>query len=52
MKKQKIVIGSRGSKLALIYANKAKSAILEYLGIEKIEIEIKEIVTKGDQVAR
>jgi hydroxymethylbilane synthase len=50
MKKQKIVIGSRGSKLALIYANKAKSAILEYSDIEKTEIEIKEIVTKGDQV--
>jgi hydroxymethylbilane synthase len=50
MKKRKIVIGSRGSKLALIYANRAKLAITEHVNIENIEIEIKEIVTKGDQV--
>ena len=50
MKKRKIVIGSRGSKLALIYANRAKLAITEHANIENIEIEIKEIVTKGDQV--
>jgi len=50
MKKRKIVIGSRGSKLALIYANRAKSAILEHTEIENTEIEIKMIVTKGDQV--
>src|SRR5210317_1244067 len=50
MKKRKIVIGSRGSKLALIYANRAKLAITEHTNIENIEIEIKEIVTKGDQV--
>jgi hydroxymethylbilane synthase len=50
MKKRKIVIGSRGSKLALIYANRAKLAITEHAKIENIEIEIKEIVTKGDQV--
>jgi hydroxymethylbilane synthase len=51
MKNKKIIIGSRGSKLALIYAEKAKKKILTYaknFGIE--EVTIKEIVTKGDQV--
>ena len=51
MKNRKIIIGSRGSKLALIYAEKAKEKILNYskdFGIE--EVIIKEIVTKGDQV--
>ena len=50
MNKRKIVIGSRGSKLDLIYANRAKLAITEHANIDNIEIEIKEIVTKGDQV--
>jgi len=51
MKNKKIIIGSRGSKLALIYAEKAKEKILSYaknFGIE--EVTIKKIVTKGDQV--
>ena len=51
MKNRKIIIGSRGSKLALIYAEKAKEKILscaKEFGIE--EVTIKEIVTKGDQV--
>ena len=51
MKNKKIIIGSRGSKLALIYAEKAREKILTYakdFGIE--EVIIKEIVTKGDQV--
>jgi len=51
MKNKKIIIGSRGSKLALIYAEKAKEKILTYaknFGIE--EVTIKEIVTQGDQV--
>jgi hydroxymethylbilane synthase len=51
MKNRKIIIGSRGSKLALIYAEKAKEKILNYskdFGIE--EVIIKKIVTKGDQV--
>ena len=46
MKKDKIVIGSRGSKLALIYAEKVK------LELEKEfsnKIEIKKIVTSGDK---
>ena len=29
MKRDKIIIGSRGSKLALIYANKVKEQIIE-----------------------
>ena len=49
--KNKIIIGARGSKLALIYAEKAKEKILSYaknFGIK--EVTIKEIVTKGDQI--
>jgi len=51
MKNRKIIIGSRGSKLALTYAEKARQKILKHskdFGIE--EVIIKEIVTKGDQV--
>ena len=51
MKNKKIIIGSRGSKLALIYAEKAREKILSHskdFGIE--EVIIKEIITKGDQV--
>jgi hydroxymethylbilane synthase len=51
MKNRKIIIGSRGSKLALIYAEKAREKILNHskdFGIE--EVIIKEIVTQGDQV--
>jgi hydroxymethylbilane synthase len=51
MKNKKIIIGSRGSKLAQIYAKKAQEEILSYakdFGIE--EVNIKKIVTKGDQV--
>ena len=51
MKNKKIIIGSRGSKLASIYAEKAREKILSYakdFGIE--EVTIKKIVTKGDQV--
>ena len=50
MKNRKIIIGSRRSKLALIYAEKARKKILS--SAKKFEIEevtIKEIVTKGDQ---
>ena len=46
MKRDKIVVGSRGSKLALIYADKVK------LELEKEfsnKIEIKKIVTSGDK---
>ena len=51
MKNRKIIIGSRGSKLALIYAEKAREKILNHskdFAIE--EVIIKEIITKGDQV--
>jgi hydroxymethylbilane synthase len=51
MKNRKIIIGSRGSKLALIYAKKAREKILIHskdFGIG--EVIIKEIITKGDQV--
>ena len=47
---KKITIGSRGSKLALIYAEKAKEKILQNSKIKKEDIIIKEITTKGDQV--
>jgi len=44
MKNKKIIIGSRGSKLALIYAERAKTKILEFCP----EVEIKKITTAGD----
>src|SRR6056300_909524 len=50
MKKEKIIIGSRGSKLALIYAQKVKNKILENSEFREDQIIIKEIITKGDQV--
>jgi len=51
MKSKKIIIGSRGSKLALIYAERAKAKILESAfdyGFE--EVKIKKIITKGDVI--
>ena len=51
MKKKKIIIGSRGSKLALIYAEKAKSEIMKFAQISGIEeVEIKSITTTGDTI--
>ena len=51
MKNKKIIIGSRGSKLALIYAEKAKEKILNHAKDFKIEeVIIKKIITKGDQI--
>ena len=47
---KKITIGSRGSKLALIYAQKAKDKIIQNTNIKDKDIIIKEITTKGDQV--
>jgi len=44
--KKKIIIGSRGSKLALIYAERAKVEILKNQEIENVEI--KSITTTGD----
>ena len=47
---KKIIIGTRGSKLALLYAEKAKEALLDNSSLAINDIEIKKIVTKGDQV--
>jgi hydroxymethylbilane synthase len=47
---KKITIGSRGSKLALIYAQKAKDKIIQNTNLKDRDIIIKEITTKGDQV--
>jgi hydroxymethylbilane synthase len=47
---KKITIGSRGSKLALIYAQNAKDRIIENTNFNDEDIIIKEITTKGDQV--
>ena len=43
---KKITIGSRGSKLALIYAERVKKEIQKFY---KDHIEIKTIVTSGDK---
>ncbi|MDC0850993.1 hydroxymethylbilane synthase [Candidatus Pelagibacter sp.] len=47
---KKIIIGSRGSKLALIYAQNAKDQITKKTNLNDEDILIKEIITKGDQV--
>jgi hydroxymethylbilane synthase len=47
---KKIIIGSRGSKLALIYAQTAKNKIVQNTDLNDEDIIIKEITTKGDQV--
>jgi len=47
---KKIVIGSRGSKLALVYAQNAKHKIVQNTDLNDEDIIIKEITTKGDQV--
>nr|MBT6355436.1 hydroxymethylbilane synthase [Pelagibacteraceae bacterium] len=47
---KKIIIGSRGSKLALIYAQNAKDQIIKKTNLSDKEILIKEITTKGDQI--
>ena len=44
MKSKKIIIGSRGSKLALIYAERSKAKILEFapnFGFEDGKMETK-----------
>ena len=47
---KKVIIGSRGSKLALMYAEKAKEFLLKFNNISSDDIEIKKILTKGDQI--
>ena len=46
MKREKIIIGSRGSSLAMIYAENVKAKLKE---VFSKEIEIKKIVTTGDE---
>ena len=48
---KKIIIGSRGSKLALIYAQIAKDMIVQNTHLNNDDIIIKEIITKGDQIS-
>ncbi len=48
--KKIITIGSRGSKLALIYAQKVKEKIIENTNLDEKNILIKSITTKGDQL--
>ena len=51
MKNKKIIIGSRGSKLALIYAEKAREKILNFKNEFGIgEVVIKKIITTGDKI--
>ena len=45
MEREKIVIGSRGSKLAMIYAENVKAKLAE---VFFKDIEIKKIVTSGE----
>ena len=47
---KKIIIGSRGSKLALLYAKQAKDKIIENTEFSNEDILIKSITTKGDEV--
>ena len=46
MKRDNIIIGSRGSKLAIIYAEKVKSEISKFYSGK---IEIRKIITSGDR---
>ena len=47
---KKITIGSRASKLALIYAHNAKKKILQNTNLNDENIVIKKIITKGDEI--
>jgi len=47
---KEIIIGTRGSKLALIYAQKVKDQLIKLTNISDEQIKLKKIVTKGDQV--
>ena len=47
---KKIIIGSRGSKLALLYAQKAKDTIIHKTDFSDKEVFIKTITTEGDKV--
>jgi len=47
---KKIIIGSRSSKLALLYAQKAKDTIIHKTDFSDEEVFIKTITTEGDKV--
>ncbi len=47
---KRIIIGSRGSKLALLYAQKAKDKIIENTNLVDGDVVVKSITTKGDQI--
>ena len=47
---KKIRIGSRGSKLALVYAQNTKDKIIQNTNLNPEDITIQAITTKGDQV--
>ena len=46
---RKIIIGSRGSKLAMLYAEKAKDKIVKTTDFSEEDVVIKKITTKGDE---
>ena len=46
---RKIIIGSRGSKLAMLYAKKAKDKIVKITDFNDEDVVIKKITTKGDE---
>ena len=46
---RKIIIGSRGSKLAMLYAEKAKDKIVKTTDFNQEDVVIKKITTKGDE---
>ncbi len=48
--KKRITIGSRGSKLALLYAQKVKEKIVQSTNYDDEKITIKSIKTEGDRV--
>ena len=50
MKKEKFIIGSRSSKLALVYAKIVKKKILDNSNLKDEQIIIKGVNTEGDQV--
>ena len=47
---KKIIIGSRGSKLALIYAHSAKNMIVQNTNLNDEDIEVEKITTEGDMI--
>ena len=46
---KKIIIGSRGSKLAMLYAEKAKDKIVKTTDLSGEDVVIKKITTEGDE---